>query len=125
MFGEDFIKEPFQKQANDDRIVKRRTYWIPFGWAKLPENPNYLVPVPKELKAIEMAVAYRDTGEYSWMELSNWIHKVTGRKLSPMGFKDIYRRAKEKENGSTRSISQETREIESRTEQGQSTAGAS
>lgn len=101
MYGEDFVKEPFKKQFNDDRIVKRKSQVVPFGWAKLPENPNYLVPVPKELKAIEMAVAYRDTGEYSWMELASWIHKITERKLTPMGFKNIYTRAKEKENGGT------------------------
>ena len=96
MFGEDFVKEPFQKQHNDERIVKRRSQCVPFGWAKLPENPNYLVPVPKELKAIELAISYRDTGEYSWMELANWIHKITGRKISPMGFKHRYLQAKEK-----------------------------
>ena len=116
MFGEDFVKEPYQKQHNDDRIVKRKSMVVPFGWAKLAENPNYIVPVPKELEAIEKAVAYRDTGEYSWLELASWMHKITGRKLSPMGFKDIYRRAKEKENGSTRSITQETGEIEPKQE---------
>jgi hypothetical protein len=106
MFGEDFIKEPYQKQANDDRIVRRKSYKVPFGWAKFPKNPNYIVPVPKELKALEIAIQYRDTGEYSWTELAAWLHKVTGRKISHMGFKYNYQKAKEKENGST--SSQET-----------------
>ena len=105
MFGEDFVKEPYKKQNNDDRIVKRKSMVVPFGWAKLAENPNYLVPVPKELEAIEKAVAYRDTGEYSWMELASWMHKYTTRKITPMGFKDCYRARKEKNNGSTRRIS--------------------
>ncbi len=101
MFGEDFVKEIPQKFNHDDRIVRRKSYWVPFGYAKLPENPNYLVPVPKELAAIDLAVQYRDSGEYSWTELAAWLHKVTGRKISHMGFKDIYKRAKEKENGTT------------------------
>ena len=100
--------ENYQKQANDDRIVRRKSYKVPFGWAKLPENPNYLIPVPKELKAVEIAVQYRDTGEYSWTELAAWLHKVTGRKISHMGFKDIYRRAKEKENGVTSETTSES-----------------
>ena len=121
MFGEDFVKEPFKKQHNDDRIVKRKSQRVPFGWSKLPENPNYLVPVPKELKAIEMAVEYRDTGEYSWMELAAWMHKITERKISPMGFKDIYRRAKEKENATQTITSTETPESTTSTEAASST----
>ncbi len=101
MFGEDFIKDPYKKQHNDDRIVRRKSYHVPFGWAKLAENPNYLVPVPKEIKALEVAIQYRDTGEYSWTELAAWLHKVTGRKISHMGFKHRYLQAKERENGST------------------------
>ncbi len=103
MFGEDFIKEPYQKQANDDRIVRRKSYKVPFGWAKFSKNPNYIVPVPKELKALEIAIQYRDTGEYSWTELAAWLHKVTGRKISHMGFKYNYQKAKERENGGTSS----------------------
>ena len=110
MFGEDFVKEPLKRPFHDDRIVKRRTTVVPFGWAKLPENPNYLVPVPKELKAIEMAIAYRDTGEYSWTELAAWMHKITGRKISHMGIKYIYTHTKEKENGAT--PNQETNSVE-------------
>lgn len=101
MFGEDFVKDIPQKFNHDDRIVRRKSYWIPFGYVKLPENPNYLVPVPKELAAIDLAIQYRDSGEYSWTELAAWLHKVTGRKISHMGFKNIYTRAKEKENGTT------------------------
>ncbi len=101
MYGEDFIKEPYKKQDNDDRIVRRKSYKVPFGWAKFPKNPNYIVPVPKELKALETAIQYRDTGDYSWTELAAWLHKVTGRKISHMGFKHRYLQAKEKENGST------------------------
>ncbi len=101
MYGEDWVNEPYKKQNNDDRIVRRKSYWVPFGWEKFPKNPNYLVPIPKELKAIEIAIQYRDTGDYSWTELAAWLHKVTGRKISHMGFKCIYLKAKEKENGST------------------------
>ena len=101
MFGEEFVKDPFKKQHNDERIIRRKSYTVPFGWEKLPENPNYIIPVPKELKAIEMAIQYRDTGEYSWTELAAWLHKVTGRKISHMGFKHIYLQTKEKENGAT------------------------
>lgn len=119
MFGEDFIKEPYKKQNNDDRIKKRWSWQVPFGWAKLPENPNYLVPVPKEMKAIELAVAYRDSGEYSWTELAAWMHKVTGRKISHMGVKSIYKRAKEKENAKI------TSESKSESEGSDSTSQAS
>ncbi len=79
----------------DDRIVKRKGLKVPFGWAELPDNPKYLVPVPKELKAMEIAFGYRDSGDYSWTELASWLHKVTGRKISHMGFKWIYQKSKE------------------------------
>lgn len=81
----------------DDRIVKRKALRVPFGWAELPENSAYLIPVPKELKALEIAIEYRDSGEYSWTELAAWLHKVTGRKISHMGFKWIYTKSKENE----------------------------
>lgn len=101
MYGEDFVKDIPQKFNHDDRIIRRKSYWIPFGYVKLSKNPNYLVPVPKELAAIDLAIQYRDSGEYSWTELAAWLHKVTGRKISHMGFKNIYKRAKEKENATT------------------------
>ena len=99
MYGEEFVKDIPKKLNNDTRIVRRKSYWVPFGYAKIPENSNYLIPVPKELKAIELMVQYRDSGEYSWTELAAWMHKVTGRKISHMGVKTIYTREKEIENG--------------------------
>lgn len=109
MYGEDFIKEPYKKQANDDRIVRRKSYKVPFGWAKFPKNPNYIMPVPKELKALEIAIQYRDTGDYSWTELAAWLHKVTGRKISHMGFKYNYQKAKEKENAASTQTASESK----------------
>lgn len=89
-------------RTHDDRIKKRHSYRVPWGWKKLPENPNYISPVPKELQALETAIEYRDSGDYSWSELAGWLHKVTGRSISHMGFKHLYLKAKkEKENGTT------------------------
>ena len=113
MYGEDFIKEPYKKQNNDDRIVRRRSYKVPFGWVKFAKNPNYMSPVPKELKALEIAIQYRDTGDYSWTELAAWLHKVTGRKISHMGFKYHYQKAKEKENATSTQETNTTSESKS------------
>jgi len=58
---------------------------IPFGYKEDPEDDDILLPIPRELRALEKAKEYLQ--QYSYREVANWLTKQTGRSISHMGLK--------------------------------------
>jgi len=58
---------------------------IPFGYKEDPEDTDILLPIPRELRALEKAKEYLQ--QYSYREVANWLTKQTGRSISHMGLK--------------------------------------
>ena len=65
--------------------IPRIARTIPFGYKEDPEDSNILLPIPRELRALEKAKEYLQ--QYSYREVSNWLTKQTGRSISHMGLK--------------------------------------
>jgi|TARA_R100001460_G_scaffold41168_2_gene76666 hypothetical protein len=58
---------------------------IPFGYKEDPEDDDVLLPIPRELRALEKAKEYLQ--QYSYREVANWLTKQTNRSISHMGLK--------------------------------------
>lgn len=58
---------------------------IPFGYKEDPEDDDILLPIPRELRALEKAKEYLQ--QYSYREVANWLTTQTGRSISHMGLK--------------------------------------
>ena len=58
---------------------------IPFGYKEDPDDNDLLLPIPRELRALEKAKEYLQ--QYSYREVANWLTKQTGRSISHMGLK--------------------------------------
>jgi hypothetical protein len=59
---------------------------IPFGWEISPENPAYLVAIPRQIAALAKAKEYLANG-VSWRSLQDWVIRATGRKISVTGLR--------------------------------------
>jgi|TARA_R100000455_G_C6247992_1_gene105273 hypothetical protein len=58
---------------------------IPFGYKEDPDDDDLLLPIPRELRALEKAKEYLQ--QYSYREVANWLTKQTNRSISHMGLK--------------------------------------
>jgi hypothetical protein len=71
---------------DDDFLpIPRIARTIPFGYKKILKITDMLLPVPRELRALEKAKEYLK--QYSYREVANWLTKQTGRSISHMGLK--------------------------------------
>jgi len=64
--------------------VKKRGRVIPFGFERDPNDPQMLRSIPLQLKALRQAKAYLVTGQYSYRDVTDWMNRATGRKMSPL-----------------------------------------
>ena len=72
-------------QDEDFLPIPRIARTIPFGYEEDPDDRDMLLPVPRELRALEKAKEYLK--QYSYREVANWLTKQTGRSISHMGLK--------------------------------------
>jgi hypothetical protein len=72
-------------QDEDFLPIPRIARTIPFGYTEDPEDKEMLLPVPRELRALEKAKDHLK--QYSYREVANWLAKQTGRSISHMGLK--------------------------------------
>lgn len=72
-------------QDDDFMSIPRIARTIPFGYQEDPDDKDMLLPVPRELRALEKAKEYLK--QYSYREVANWLTKQTGRSISHMGLK--------------------------------------
>ena len=78
------LPKPDIETKNWSRIPKiSRT--VPFGYEIDPEDSDFLLPVVKELEALEQAKKH--LRQYSYREVANWLTKETGRYISHEGLK--------------------------------------
>jgi hypothetical protein len=64
--------------------IKKRARVIPFGY-KSSESEGYLEDIPSELEALTQAKKYLETCSYR--EVSEWLHRKTGRYISHVGLR--------------------------------------
>ena len=64
--------------------IKKRVRTIPFG-LKQSEEVGYLDSIPTELQALDEAKSYLKTCSYR--EVSQWVHRKTGRYISHVGLR--------------------------------------
>lgn len=84
--GKWILPQPKDVIQDDDFLsIPRIARTIPFGYAEDPEDADMLLPVPRELRALEKAKEYLK--QYSYREVANWLTKQTGRSISHMGLK--------------------------------------
>lgn len=65
--------------------IPRLSRVIPFGYEVDPNDPNTLLPIPLQLKALEEAKKH--VKRFSYRDVSNWLMAVTGRYISHVGLK--------------------------------------
>ena len=65
--------------------IPRIARTIPFGYKENLEDTDILLPIPKELRALEKAKKYLQ--QYSYREVANWLTKQTERSISHVGLK--------------------------------------
>ena len=80
--------------------IKKISKVIPFGY-KQTETESILEPVSEELEALDQAKKYLETCSYR--EVSQWLHRKTGRYISHVGLRqrinrNITTKAEESQN---------------------------
>jgi len=84
--GKWILPQPKDVIQDDDFLpIPRIARTIPFGYKEDPDDNDMLLPVPRELRALEKAKEYLK--QYSYREVANWLTKQTGRSISHMGLK--------------------------------------
>ena len=84
--GKWILPQPKDVIQDDDFLsIPRIARTIPFGYEEDPDDADMLLPVPRELRALEKAKEYLK--QYSYREVANWLTKQTGRSISHMGLK--------------------------------------
>lgn len=63
---------------------------VPFGYKEDPDDKHILLPVPEELKLLEVAKVYLK--QYSYREVAAWLSEESGRPISHVG---LYKRVKQ------------------------------
>jgi hypothetical protein len=82
--GKWILPQPENVIKDEDFLpIPRIARTIPFGYQEDPEDPDMLLPIPRELRALEKAKEYLK--QYSYREVSNWLTKQTGRSISHVG----------------------------------------
>jgi hypothetical protein len=69
---------------------KRKARTIPYGYKLNEDDSDYIIGVPEELEAIEKAKEYIESCTYK--EVSEWLHRKTGRPISTMGLRKVLNR---------------------------------
>jgi hypothetical protein len=84
--GKWILPQPENIIKDEDFIpIPRIARTIPFGYEEDPEDSDMLLPIPRELRALEKAKEYLQ--QYSYREVCNWLTKQTGRSISHVGLK--------------------------------------
>ena len=84
--GRWILPQPENVIADEDFLpIPRIARTIPFGYKEDPSDNDQLLPVPRELRALEKAKEYLQ--QYSYREVANWLTKQTNRSISHMGLK--------------------------------------
>lgn len=84
--GKWILPQPKNVIDDDDFLsIPRIARTIPFGYIEDPDDTDMLLPVPRELRALEKAKDHLK--QYSYREVANWLAKQTGRSISHMGLK--------------------------------------
>tara|TARA_B100000085_G_scaffold266203_1_gene274652 strand:- start:599 stop:1042 length:444 start_codon:yes stop_codon:yes gene_type:complete len=84
--GRWILPQPENVIKDEDFLpIPRIARTIPFGYQEDPEDSDMLLPIPRELRALEKAKEY--LRQYSYREVSLWLEKQTGRSISHVGLK--------------------------------------
>ena len=84
--GKWILAQPENVIEDEDFLpIPRIARTIPFGYKEDPNDNDQLLPIPRELRALEKAKEYLQ--QYSYREVSNWLTKQTERSISHMGLK--------------------------------------
>ena len=84
--GKWILPQPENVIKDEDFLpIPRIARTVPFGYMEDPEDPDMLLPIPRELRALEKAKEYLQ--QYSYREVSNWLTKQTDRTISHVGLK--------------------------------------
>ena len=84
--GKWILPQPKNVIADEEFLsIPRIARTIPYGYKEDPEDNDMLLPVPRELRALEKAKSHLK--QYSYREVANWLSKQTGRSISHMGLK--------------------------------------
>lgn len=84
--GKWILPQPENIIRDEDFLpIPRVARVVPFGYVVDPEDNDTLLPIPRELRALEKAKEYLK--QYSYREVANWLTKQTGREISHMGLK--------------------------------------
>jgi len=89
------------KEDNEWQPIPRIARTIPFGYEQDQEDPNLLLPIPKQLNLLETAKTY--TNQYSYREVANWLSSETDRYISHVGLRKRLRNEQRRKN-QTRSL---------------------
>jgi hypothetical protein len=84
--GKWILAQPEDVIEDDDFIsIPKVARHIPFGYMEDPEDANQLLPIPRELRALEKAKQHLK--QYSYREVANWLVSQTGRTITHTGLK--------------------------------------
>tara|TARA_R110000822_G_scaffold217655_1_gene352204 strand:- start:451 stop:888 length:438 start_codon:yes stop_codon:yes gene_type:complete len=84
--GKWILPQPENVIEDDDFLpIPRISRHIPFGYKDDPEDADQLLPIPRELRALEKAKDYLK--QYSLREVANWLTTQTERRISHTGLK--------------------------------------
>lgn len=84
--GKWILAQPDNVIEDDDFLpIPRIARTIPFGYKEDPNDNDQLLPIPRELRALEKAKEYLQ--QYSYREVANWLTTQTDRSISHMGLK--------------------------------------
>ena len=82
-------------EGKEWKRIPRVSRHVPFGYEVDPEEDDYLLPVPQELEALD--IAKKHLRQYSYRQVAIWLTNMTGRSISYRGLKkriDIENRRK-------------------------------
>ena len=88
MYDLGYFKMPDPVGLKDDEDwlpIPRISKTIPFGYRAHETDDNLLVPLIKELEALELAKDYLK--EYSYREVARWLSDKSGRQISHVGLR--------------------------------------
>ena len=76
--------------------VPRIARTIPFGYEVDEDDPDILIPVPKELDLLE--TARKHVRQYSYREVANWLSANSGRYISHVGLRKRLEHERQRKN---------------------------
>ena len=76
--------------------VPRIARTIPFGYEADEDDPDILIPVPKELDLLE--TARKHVKQYSYREVANWLSANSGRYISHVGLRKRLSHERQRKN---------------------------